>query len=92
MSEKEDEALMKRMAELPKDAQEHFKMVVRLVALCYVDPEKYSGLLLVNGEDDGLVMMSLNANDMDAAELLVEASEYIHQIVTHDAPPKEQFN
>lgn len=92
MSEQEDEALMKRMTALPKDAQEHFKMVVRLVALCYIDPEQYSGLLLVNGEDGGLVMMSLNANDMDAAELLVEASEYIHQIVTRDAPPKEQFN
>lgn len=86
-----DDELMAALMKLPTQAQDHFKLVVRLVALCYTDPENHSGLLITK-EEDGTVLMSLNANDMDAAELLIEASEFISRVVTSDAPPREQFN
>ena len=89
--EPSDEQLMEELAKLPPKAQDHFKLVVRLVALCYTDPENHSGLLITK-EEDGTVLMSLNANDMDAAELIIEASEFISRVVTRDAPPREQFN
>jgi hypothetical protein len=86
-----DDELMAALMKLPTQAQDHFKLVVRLVALCYTDPENHSGLLITK-EEDGTVLMSLNANDMDAAELIIEASEFISRVVTRDAPPREQFN
>ena len=89
--EPSDEQLMEELAKLPPKAQEHFKMVVRLVAQCYVNTDDYSGLLIVK-EDENTVLMSLNANDMDAAELIIEASEFISRVVTSDAPPREKFN
>lgn len=90
-TEPSDEHLMDELAKLPPKAQEHFKMVVRLVAQCYVNTDDYSGLLIVK-ETDSTLLMSLNANDMDAAELVIEASEFISRVVTSDAPPREKFN
>lgn len=89
--EPSDEKLMEGLAKLPPKAQEHFKMVVRLVAQCYIDTDDYNGLLIVK-DGEHTVLMSLNANDMDAAELIIEASEFISRVVTHDAPPREKFN
>lgn len=90
-TEPNDDDLMKALMQLPQEAQDHFKMVVRLVAQCYVNTDDYSGLLIVK-ETDGTALLSLNANDMDAAELIIEASEFISRVVTSDAPPREKFN
>jgi hypothetical protein len=36
--------------------------------------------------------MSINCNDMEAAEMLNIVSDYMNFINTVDAPPKENFN
>tara|TARA_R110000822_G_scaffold235176_1_gene366118 strand:+ start:75 stop:353 length:279 start_codon:yes stop_codon:yes gene_type:complete len=87
----DDEQMMEALSKLDVQAQEHFRAVVRLLALCYTSPELFSGLLITRCEDETL-MTSLNANEMEAAEILSNATKFIGAVVTHDAPPRDQFN
>jgi hypothetical protein len=93
-NDEDDKKMMKALALLDKDMQEHFRTVVRLIALCYTAPDLYKGAVITRcvEEDDEILMMSLNANEMDVAELVAEAAGVITQVVTEAAPPREQFN
>jgi hypothetical protein len=86
-----DEQMMEALSKLDVQAQEHFRAIVRMVALCYTDPELFSGLLITRREDE-TVMMSLNADEMEATDLINKASEYMTAYTMHDAPPKDKFN
>lgn len=90
-NEQMDAALMEALNNLEEHQKNHFKSTIRLLALCYVKPDTNNGLLLVKSHKD-LMMVSVNSDEMEAAELLCEASEYMHMVVTHDAPPREKFN
>jgi hypothetical protein len=86
-----DEQMMKALSKLDVQAQEHFRAIVRMIALCYTDPELFSGLLITRREDE-TVMMSLNADEMEATNLINKASEYMTAYTMHGAPPKDKFN
>lgn len=87
----QDAQMMEALSKLDVQAQEHFRAVVRMVALCYTGPELFSGLLITRREDE-TVLMSLNANDMETAEIIAGAAEYMNVYTMHDAPPKDKFN
>ena len=88
-----DAQMLKALALLDKDMQEHFRTVVRLIALCYTAPQLYKGAVITRCvEEDEILMMSLNANEMDVAELVAEAAGVITDVVTESAPPRAQFN
>ena len=86
-----DEQMMEALSKLDVQAQEHFRAIVRMIALCYTDPELFSGLLITRREDE-TVMMSLNADEMEATDLINKASEYMTAYTLRGAPPKDKFN
>lgn len=86
-----DAQMMEALSTLDEQAQEHFRSIVRMLALCYTAPQLYSGVLITSNEDE-TVMMSLNADEMEAADLIAKASTFITRVVTQDAPPRDQFN
>jgi hypothetical protein len=92
MEDDTDKKMMKALGLLDKDMQEHFKAVVRMVSICYTDPHLYSGVVVVRRTDEDILIISLNANEMDAAELITAAGGVITDVVTESAPPREQFN
>ena len=87
----EDAQMMEALSKLDVQAQEHFRAVVRMIALCYTGPELFSGLLITRCEDE-TVLMSLNANEMESVDLINKATEYMTAYTMHDAPPKDKFN
>lgn len=87
----DDAQMMAALSKLDAQAQEHFRAVVRMIALCYTEPQVFSGVLITRSGDE-TVLMSLNANDMDAAEIIAGAAEYMNVYTMHDAPPKDKFN
>jgi hypothetical protein len=91
-NDEDDKQMMKALALLDKDMQEHFRTVVRTIALCYTSPQLYDGVLVVRRVDEDLLIMSLNANEMDATALIIEAGGLLTDVVTESAPPREQFN
>ena len=73
------------------EEREHFKMVVLLLVKCYgPDPDQAVLLIKTDGEMAGLITM--NADDMEAMELLLEANDFFGYLNMAGAPPKEAFN
>jgi hypothetical protein len=87
----DEQTLERRLALMSEEEQEHFKMVILVLAQCYgPDPDQAVLLVKVKGEMSGLITM--NTDDMEAAELLGEANEFFGHLNMLGAPPKEAFN
>ena len=87
----DEQALEGRLALMSDEEREHFKMVILLLVRCYgPDPDQAVLLIKTDGEMAGLITM--NADDMEATELLVEATEFFGHLNMRGAPPKEAFN
>ena len=87
----EQDMLEQRLRTMTEEEQEHFKLVVLQLVKCYgPDPDQAVLLIKTNGEMAGLITM--NADDMEAAELLLEANDFFGYLNMAGAPPKEAFN
>jgi hypothetical protein len=87
----EQNIIERRLELMNEEEREHFKMVVLQLIQCY-GPEPDQAVLIIKtgGEMAGLITM--NADDMEAAELLIEATEFFGHLNMAGAPPKEAFN
>jgi hypothetical protein len=87
----DEQALERRLAVMTEEEREHFKMVVLQLVKCYGDdPDQAVLLIKSKGEMAGIITM--NADDMEAAELLLEANDFFGYLNMAGAPPKEAFN
>ena len=87
----EQDILEQRVRTMTEEEQEHFKMMVLQLVKCYgPDPDQAVLLIKSKGEMTGLITM--NADDMEAAELLLEANDFFGYLNMAGAPPKEAFN
>jgi len=87
----EQDAIEQRLAVMTEEEREHFKMVVLQLVRCYGDdPDQAVLLIKSKGEMAGLITM--NVDDMEAAELLLEANDFFGYLNMAGAPPKEAFN
>ena len=83
--------LEQRLTTMTDEEQEHFKLVVLQLVKCYGDdPDQAVLLIKSKGEMTGLITM--NADDMEAASLLLEANDFFGYLNMAGAPPKEAFN
>lgn len=87
----EQNIIERRLELMNEEEREHFKMVVLQLIQCYgPDPDQAVLIIKTGGEMAGLITM--NADDMGAAELLIEATEFFGHLNMAGAPPKEAFN
>ena len=87
----DEQALEGRLALMNDQEREHFKMVVLQLVKCYgPDPDQAVLLIKADGELAGIITM--NADDMGAAELMNEAIDFFGYLNMAGAPPKEAFN
>lgn len=85
----EMEAALRKMDD---DQREHLRVLISEVVQCYINEDLHGLVLVGGGQLKPLKIMSVNANEMEAAALLTVANEYINYAAMQDAPPKEQFN
>ena len=87
----EQDAIEQRLTVMTEEEREHFKMVVLQLVRCYGDdPDQAVLLIKSKGEMAGLI--TINADDMEAMELLLEANDFFGYLNMAGAPPKEAFN
>ena len=87
----DEQTLERRLALMSEEEREHFKMVILQLVHCYgPDPDQAVLLIKSKGEMAGLITM--NADDMEAMELLIEANDFFGYLNMAGAPPKEAFN
>lgn len=87
----DEQNLEARLALMSDEEKAHFKVVVLELIKCY-GPDPDQALILFNGSDKLGGIVSLNCNEMEAAELLLEANDFFGFLNTIGAPPKEAFN
>lgn len=85
-------AVMESISKLPKDHRDHFAATIALLATCYDPQSRARAVILVDRPDDMLHVVSLNANELDVAELIQNGATLLNVVVMEDAPPKEMFN
>ena len=87
----DEQALEGRLALMNDREREHFKMVILQLVKCYgPDPDQAVLLIKADGELAGIITM--NADDMGAAEMMNEAIAFFGHLNMAGAPPKEAFN
>lgn len=94
MSEKSEDVkiLEEAVTKMSPSQRTHLQVVVKEIIACYANDEVH-GVVLIGRSDSSLMkLITINANDLDASNLLQAADEYVNYKVMEDAPPKEKFN
>ena len=86
-----EQTLEKRLAMMSDDEKQHFKMVVLSLISCY-GPDANKAVLMVKIGEELSGLTTLNCDEMEASEMLLEINSFFGFLNTMDAPPKEAFN
>jgi hypothetical protein len=85
-------AFAKRLEEMSEEDREHFRDLIEVLSRCY-GKDAAQGVVIISLPGSPVnEVVSLNANDMEAHNLIKSVEDYFMFINTMDAPPKEQFN
>ena len=85
-------AFAKRLEEMSEEDKEHFRNLIEVLSRCYGN-EAAQGVVIISLPGSPVnEVVSLNANDMEAHNLIKSVEDYFTFINTMDAPPKEKFN
>ena len=89
---KEALEFMAQVDSLSKEKRDHLRLVVKTLIKCYTD-DKAHGVVLVDHEDsERTEMLCINANEMDAAEIVGLASYAMTNDIMSDMPDKGMLN
>jgi hypothetical protein len=80
-----------RLALMSDEEKQHFKTVVLELIQCY-GPDANKAVLMVKIGEELSGLTTLNCNEMEAAELMLEANDFFGYLNVIGAPPKEAFN
>jgi len=87
----DEQTLEGRLALMNEDERDHFKLVVLQLIKCYGD-DADQAVLIIKSKGDMAGIITMNADDMEAASLLLEANDFFGYLNMAGAPPKEAFN
>ena len=84
--------LHRRVQAMSDEEQEHFKLLIYKLVMCYGEG-KAQGVVIVGRAEDQLAgVITLNCNEMEASQLMLAANDFFGFLNLLDAPPKEHFN
>lgn len=81
----------KRLALMDDDEKMHFKMAVLSLISCY-GPDANQAVLMIKTNGELTALTTMNCDEMEAAEMLLEVNSFFGFLNIMDAPPKEAFN
>jgi len=87
----DEQTLERRLALMSEEEREHFKMVILQLVKCY-GPDPDQAVLLIKSKGEMAGVITMNVDDMEAAELMLEANDFFGYLNMAGAPPKEAFN
>ena len=74
------------------EEKHHFKATILRLITCY-GPNANQAVIIFKDQKEGVTGVStLNADEMDAANLMLEANEFLGFLNMADAPAKEALN
>ena len=87
-----DEELHRRVVAMSDDEQEHFKLLIHKLVMCYGVGKAQAVVIIGRAEDKLAGVVTLNCNEMEASQLMLAANDFFGFLNLLDAPPKEEFN
>lgn len=78
-----------KLVEQP-DLFKHYAQMVNLMGKCYTDGKTNAVILLTI--DGDLAIVSVNASEIEATQMITASHEYVIQRVMENAPEKSMFN
>jgi hypothetical protein len=89
MSEAE---LHRRVTAMSDEEQEHFKLLIHKLVMCYGTGNAQGVVIIGRAEDAIAGVVTLNCDAMEASQLMLAANDFFGFLNVLDAPPKENFN
>ena len=87
-----DAELQQRVEAMSDDEQEHFRLLIHKLVMCY-GKGKAQGIVIIGRAEDQLAgVVTLNCDEMEASQLMLAANDFFGFLNVLDAPPKENFN
>jgi hypothetical protein len=87
-----EEELHRRVQAMSDDEQEHFRLLIHKLVMCYGEG-KAQGIVIIGRAEDALAgVVTLNCDEMEASQLMLAANDFFGFLNVLDAPPKEHFN
>lgn len=86
-----EETIDRLQSTTSQELREHFAHMIMMLAQCYIKDSECKAVVIV---DTGASMLTFaaGADDMEMAEMIMQANETAQAITMQDAPPKEMFN
>jgi hypothetical protein len=81
-----------RLATIDEDERRQLGYILTLLSDCYGKGAKGMAVLVFRRGPEDLGIMGVNTTDMEAADMVREASDVMTLALTRDAPAKEMFN
>jgi hypothetical protein len=66
--------------------------ILAMIVECYGEGEGQAAMVFSLKGSEMAELITVNCNEMDAAELIDAAEAIMHHVNVKDAPPREQFN
>ena len=91
LNQEEWDATIEQMQSASNELRDHFARMIMMLAQCYNKDSPYKAVVIV---DTGASMLTFaaGADDIEMAEMLMQANDTVQAITMQDAPPKELFN
>lgn len=87
----DEQTLERRLALMSDEERQHFKILIMQLIKCYGD-DADQAVLIIKSKEGMADIVTMNADDMEAASLLLEANNFFGYLNMAGAPPKEAFN
>ena len=85
------DATIEQMQSTSKEKRDHFAHLIMMLAQCYVEDSPCKAVVVVD-TGASMVTFAAGADEMEMADMLMQASDTVQALAMRDAPPKELFN
>jgi hypothetical protein len=89
---KESLEFMEQVDSLSQQQRDHLRIVVKKIIACYVDPKHHAVIVVGNDDSEQATLLTINADEMEAATILAKLEGMFYELNTVGAPPKEMMN
>ena len=86
------EELEEIVAGMTDEQQAHFKMLISGLVQCYAKGGPNAVVITGYADDPFAEVMTVNADAMQATQLMISANNFFNYLSLRDAPPREDFN
>ena len=88
----QEQAIDLLLEAMSDEEKAHFKTTVLKLLTCYGPNANQAVLIIRDVAEDRLDLATMNLDEMEAAEVMIEANDFFGFLNIIGAPPKEAFN